>query len=343
MTTSPHTLRAGDRLGRFVLDRRMGVGGMAEIWIARDGDGRRPVALKIVQPHLIHDREFQAMFVDEVNIALRLRHENIVRVHDGRLEDGHLFLVMDLVEGLDLRRALVKATRQREWIPTPIALGIGQCMVRGLSYAHLRRDDRGRSLDIIHRDISPHNVMLGVDGSVQLLDFGIARARERYARTRPGVVKGKAGYMAPEQALGIELDQRTDIFATGVVLWETLAMKRLFGGSKEVEAMHQVVQAKVPPITDINPTVPPDAADLIHRMLARSPRDRPSTMHDVERALTRILVRAYPAEAFSRHRRAAWMASMLARAPLRGATLSSEPDTSTDNVQTEPHHPTEPG
>ena len=317
----------------------MGVGGMAEIWVAQDGDRQGPVALKVVQSHLLHDREFQAMFVDEVNIALRLRHENIVRVHDGRLEDGHLFLVMDLVEGLDLRRSLVKATRQREWIPTPIALSIGQCMARGLSYAHQRRDDRGRSLDIVHRDISPHNVMLGVDGSVQLLDFGIARARERYARTRPGVVKGKAGYMSPEQALGAELDQRTDVFSTGVVLWEALAMKRLFGGAKEVDAMNQVVQARVPPLTSINPTVPPDAADLIHRMLAQSPRDRPTTMKAVEQALTRALVRAYPAEAFSRQRRAAWMKSVLAKAPLRGSTLTNGPDTATDNVPTEPHRP----
>ena len=337
--TDVRPLRAGEQLGRYALIRRMAMGGMAEIWSAKSVLSEEVVALKVLLPHLVGDGEFRTMFADEVDLALRLRHENIVRVHEGRYERGYVFLVMELVDGLDLRRVLTRLARQRRWVPTPIALGIAQAMARGLVYAHLRRDQRGRPLDIVHRDISPHNVMLDVDGGVKLLDFGIARARERQARTKPGVVKGKSGYMAPEQAVGAPLDQRTDIFALGIVLWEMMAMQRLFSAENDIETMDRVIAARVPPLIRINDSVPPEAADVIHHMLARSPRDRPQSMVEVENSLTRAMVRAYPPESCEPSRRVEWLKAILEQHPKRRATAiapAEQDQTTIDDAPTQP-------
>ena len=324
--TETQQLLPGSPLGGFVLDQKLAVGGMAEVWSATPPTGGQ-VALKVLLPHLVADREFRAMFMDEVNIALRLRHENIVHVHDARFEDGCLFIVMDIVDGLDLRRVLTELARARQWMPTPVALAIGQGMSRGLAYAHLRRDDRGRPLDIVHRDISPHNVMVTSDGGIKLLDFGIARSRERHAQTRPGVVKGKLGYMAPEQIMGAEVDPRADVFSMGIVLWEMLAMRRLFWAPNDVETTDRVISAQVPDVTSINDTVPDEAAAFIHQMLSRAPRDRPPTMRAVEAGLTRALVRAYPPAAYNSARRAAWAQEIRGAAPGRPPTavLASPP------------------
>ncbi len=332
----PELLRRGRRLGPFTLLERLAMGGMAEIW-SSEAPGGLPVALKILKPHLSSDREFRAMFADEVNIARRLRHENIVRVHDGRFESGHFFLVMDLVEGLDLRRILSKLAHHRQWLPAPLALAIGRGMARALAYAHLRKDGRGQGLEIVHRDISPHNVMLTLSGVVKLLDFGIAKTRERHARTRPGVIKGKAGYMAPEQAIGAPMDHRTDIFATGIVLWEALAMRRLFSASNEIETLDRVISAHVPPLREINEAVPVEAAELIHWMLARSPKNRPSTMVDVELGFRRVLVRSYEPEVYSSARMGEWLQGLLKRSPQRVATAVEGTATISDEAPTKPN------
>ena len=328
------------RIGDFVLRHQIAMGGMAEIWAATPIEGNDPVALKVLQPHLTNDDEFRAMFRDEVHIALRLRHEHIVRVHDGRYEDGYFFLVMDLIEGLDLRRTLKRLAERQRWLPAPIALSIGQAMARALAYAHLRKDERGRPLEIIHRDISPHNVMLSEDGGVCLLDFGIARARARQARTRTGVVKGKVGYMAPEQAIGTLIDQRTDIFAMGIVLWEMLAMQRLFAGPNDVETMSRVVNASVPNLRRINNTVPVEAADLIHHMLAQSPRNRPASMEEVEWGLTRALALSYDPAEHSRQRRGTWMKQVLSTMPKRRRTLVEHEQPTTTTTDEAPTQPT---
>ena len=319
MSTLP-PLRPGQRLSNFELKQRLAMGGMAEIWAAQPVEGGSIMALKVMQPHLVGNDQFRAMFRDEVHIALRLRHEHIVRVHDGRFEDGHFFLVMDLIEGLDLRKTLKRMAQLRQWVPTPIALSVAQAMARALAYAHLRRDPRGRALEIVHRDISPHNVMLSADGGVRLLDFGIARARARLAKTTPGMVKGKVGYMAPEQALGIELDQRADIFSTGIVIWEMLAMQRLFTGENAIDTMNKVVHARVPDLRSINETVPVEAAELVHRMLAQAPKDRPASMREVETGITRVLALTYEPRAYSRARLGAWMERVVSSIPRRTTT-----------------------
>lgn len=284
-------LVAGETVGPFLLIEKLALGGMAEIWCAERQHER--VALKILQPMFSRDQSFRAMFQDEVDIATKLTHANIVQVYGVHEEDGFVFQSMELIEGKDLRRVLSGLARAEQWFPIRYALYVGQHVARALAYAHARRGEDGRSLDIVHRDVSPHNVMIAADGRVKLLDFGIARAAERLARTRPGVVKGKIPYMAPEQALAVGVTPQTDIFAAGVVLWEMLAMRRLFRGESDPELLDQVVRAEIPSLTEHNPKVPEDVAALVHEMLAQRAPDRPDSMQQVENALTRMIARHF--------------------------------------------------
>lgn len=288
-------LVAGETLGPFLLVEKLALGGMAEIWHAeRDGES---VALKILQPMFAKEKSFRAMFQDEVNIATKLTHANIVQVFGVHEEDGLVFQSMELIAGKDLRRLLSGLARAGQWFPVRHALYVGQQIARALSYAHVRRGEDGRPLGIVHRDVSPHNVMIAADGRVKLFDFGIARAAERLAHTRPGVVKGKIPYMAPEQALAVGVTPQTDVFATGVVMWEMLAMRRLFRGESDPELLEQVVRAEVPPLVEQNTKVPEDVAALIHEMLAQRAADRPASMQEVENSLTRMIARHFGAVA----------------------------------------------
>ncbi len=284
-------LAPGLTLGPFVLAEKLALGGMAEIWSADEGDRR--VALKILLPLFSKDQSFRAMFQDEVDIATKLTHANIVEVYGAHEIDGFVFQSMELLDGRDLRRVLSGLARAGRWFPVRFALYVGFHMARALAHAHARRGADGRSLEIVHRDVSPHNVMIALDGRVKVLDFGIARAAERLARTRPGVVKGKIPYMAPEQALAVGVTPQTDIFAAGVVLWEMLAMRRLFRGDSDPELLRQVVRAEIPPLHEQNEKVPTDVAQLIHKMLEQRAANRPASMHEVENELHRMVARHF--------------------------------------------------
>ncbi len=280
------------------MQRKIALGGMAEIWGAtwrssENGDMRQ-VAVKVLQAEYAHNQEFQAMFWDEVRISKRLRHANIVEVYDGHEIDNYLLQSMELLEGLDLRKVLSKSTRLGLDLPIPLVLYIGQMMARGLSYAHMRRNEKGEPMNIVHRDISPHNVMIGADGQVKLLDFGIAKAAERLSRTRQGVVKGKVAYMSPEQAMATEVDGRTDIFAMGIVLWEALAMQRLFKGENDAVTLQAVLKAEAPQLTQVNRRISQEVNSLVTSMLSKAPKDRPATMQQVEKSLRRALMKNYP-------------------------------------------------
>jgi serine/threonine-protein kinase len=306
-------LSAGLRVGPFELEARIALGGMAEIWQAlehRDHDTRR-VALKILQPFFGEDESFHAMFQDEVRIALRLRHENILEVYDAHELDGFSIQSMELLQGLDVRRVLQRLVKEEHWFPVPLALYVGRCVARALSYAHMRRNEAGKPLEIVHRDISPHNVMITDDGGVKVHDFGIARAAERITRTKTGVVKGKISYMAPEQAMAARVTPQTDIFATGILLWEMLAMRRLFHAGSDAETLRKVMKVEVPPLLQLNPSVPRDAANLIHGMLSASPEQRPESMQQVENALTKVLAVQYEPEESDQRALARWFAQFV--------------------------------
>ncbi|MCA9555702.1 MAG: protein kinase, partial [Myxococcales bacterium] len=279
-------------LGPFTLEQKLAVGGMAEIWAAQqvlhNGETRR-VALKVMMGAHAPDTHFRDMFMDEVSIACRLEHPNIVRVYSGDEVEGHLLQVLERVDGIDVRRLLSALSREGVGFPVPFALMIARDMARGLAYAHQCRTPQGQPMNIVHRDVSPHNVMLAADGRVLVLDFGIARAAERTSRTRTGVIKGKLAYMAPEQALAVGVTPQTDIFALGVVLWEMLALERLFAGASDAEVVERVVKADVPPIRDLNPEVPDAVAQLLARMLAQRAPDRPATMLEVRAILDQVL------------------------------------------------------
>lgn len=260
---------------------------MAEVWSARDTSDRL-VALKILRLATATP-SMRSMWTDEVKLATRLRHPGIVRV-EGAFEDrASLVQVMELVDGKDLRRVLQAAHKRQAVMPLPIAATLVRELAAALAYAHSARSAEGRPLGIVHRDVSPHNVMLTRDGRAKLLDFGIARANERETKTAAGVIKGKLSYMAPEQALGAQLSVRTDIFALGIVFWELLTMRRLFHAESEAARMTMICEARVPAVRSVREDVPESIATLVHRMLALHPKERPDSMRTVEEALSRVL------------------------------------------------------
>lgn len=313
-------LAAGQSLGSFSLIRRLAIGGMAEIWLAleRKTEGRElPIALKALLAPYARDPAFRAMFADEVSIASRLTHENIVQVYGAFEIDGHLVQSMELIDGKDLRRILSSLARSGRAFPIPLALLVARDVARALDYAHTKRADDGRPLEIVHRDISPHNVMITRDGSVKLLDFGIARAAERLTRTRTGVIKGKIAYMAPEQAVAMQVSPKTDLFALGIVLWESLTMQRLFKAESDAIVLERVIKAEVPKLRAVNPEVPDEVEQLVSQLLAQRAHLRPASARVVENALTRILMRHCDERTCSRDALARWVAPLLDPDPRR--------------------------
>ena len=302
-------LAQGRSFGRFRLVEKLAVGGMAEIWSADDLEVGRAVALKLLLPQFVRDPHFRAMFADEVRICTQLTHPNIIEVFGAHEVDGYIFQAMELIDGLDLRRVLSRLAQAGHRFPVGIAMYCMRQVARGLTYAHEKRGLDGRPMQIVHRDVSPHNVMVSRTGQVKLLDFGIARAAERMIRTRAGVIKGKIAYMAPEQALALGVTPQSDIFAAGVVLWEMLAIRRLFMAENDIALVDQVVRAHVPSIRLLNPAVPPEVAELVEAMLQQRAPNRPASMRQVEQALTRAL--AHLPSLVSEATVATWMADVL--------------------------------
>jgi eukaryotic-like serine/threonine-protein kinase len=269
------------RVDRYELVGEIASGGMATVYLARltgVGGFQRFVAMKRLHPHLASEKEFVEMFLDEARIAARIHHPNVVPILEVGASQAGYFLVMEYIEGDTLARLLARAATRGKRLPIGIALRIALDTLSGLHAAHELRDDAGDPVQLVHRDVSPQNVLVGVDGVARITDFGVARAASRLTATRVGQLKGKIAYMAPEQAAGEEsLDRRADVFAAGIVVWEELAAKRLFKAENEAATLSRVMTELVPPLTSIVPGLSPALSAVVMRALERAPDARFST------------------------------------------------------------------
>lgn len=278
----------GRQFGRYETLRPIAKGGMATVYLARvvgEGGFEREVALKLMHPHLAEDPEFVGMFLDEARLAARIRHANVVSVLEVGRESGELFLVMELVDGHALQAIMRHLARLRRSMPLPHITRIVVDLLEGLHAAHELRGPDGQSLQLVHRDVSPHNVLVGLDGVARITDFGVARAQSRLSSTRGATLKGKLSYLSPEQIRG-EVDRRSDVFAAGIVAWELLTQKRLFRGENEGQTIAQVLAGARRSPRDVNPDVPEAVSEIVMRALAQDPAARFQTAGEFADALS---------------------------------------------------------
>src|SRR5215831_15457626 len=274
-----------EQFGKYSLIRKIGTGGMAEVFLARTTVAQglnKTLVIKKIHTAFARSRQFVTMFVDEAKIALGLNHPNIIQVFDfGAVADTY-FLAMEYVEGLDLLRLLQEAAKARVRLPYGLSAYIVQQVAKGLDYAHRKTDEFGEPLGIVHRDISPQNILLSWDGAVKIVDFGIARARD--VHEEPGVIKGKFAYMSPEQARGEPVDCRSDVFAAGIVLYELVCARPLFHG-KGKEALEMVKAGAIPRPRDFAPELAESLERIILKALAFHRADRFQTARDLQHEL----------------------------------------------------------
>ncbi len=280
----------GERLDRFELMGDVASGGMATVYLARvrGGGPASPLyAIKRLHPHLAKDKDFVEMFLDEARLAARIQHPNVVAIHEiGTNPVAGRYLVMDFVEGDTQARLYAKAAAQGIKIPPGVGLRILLDALNGLHAAHELRDDEGNPLEIVHRDVSPQNVLVGVDGVARITDFGVARAASRLSTTRTGQLKGKLAYMAPEQARSKQaVDRRADVFAMGILLWEALSGRRLFRGETDAETLNRLLYEEIPALRSVAPTIPAQLEAIVMKALSRDPASRFATAAELAGAV----------------------------------------------------------
>ena len=288
-----------DRFGQYELLERIASGGMAELFRARRTgvEGfQKIVAIKKILPHIAGNDEFITMFADEAKLAAQLNHPNIVHIYDlGKIPAGGYFIAMEYVEGLDLRTILRSGRDADRPLPIPLAVYVASKVASALDYAHRRRDARGEELNIVHRDVSPQNILISHEGEIKLCDFGIAKADRKVSKTETGSLKGKLQYMSPEQAWGKSIDLRSDLFSLGCVLHEMLTGERLFRGDSDMTVLELVRKAEVVPPSKVNPEVPTALDAIVVKALARDPGDRYGTGAEMLRDLETVLYSYTPA------------------------------------------------
>jgi len=265
------------RVGKFDFLMRLGQGGMATVYLARSvstGGFQRLVAIKLMHQFLGADGQFVEMFLDEARVAANIRHPNVVSIVDLGTDGEHLFMVMDYVEGDTLAAVEGTAARLGRAIPLGVVLRIVLDALAGLDAAHELKTPDNVDLKVVHRDVSPQNILVGVDGAARLTDFGIARAEQRIATTRTGMLKGKAPFMAPEQFEGKPVDRRADVFAMGVTLWEAVALRRLFPGRESCGQAVRGARAPYRGLKDVLPSVPESLDAVVRKALAHNPSER---------------------------------------------------------------------
>jgi serine/threonine protein kinase len=282
--------------GKYEAVEPVGRGGMASVWLGYThgvAGFRRKVAIKRVLAQLTDDERFEAMFVEEARVVADLNHPNVVQVHDfGRDHDGGYYIVMEWVEGVNLSDYVRAYSTVNEIPPWYLSSAICIEVLRALAAAHLRTDESGRPVPVIHRDVTPSNIMVGVNGAVKLTDFGLARAMDRPRTTDPGTVKGKVAYLAPELLENAKPDPRCDLYSVGVVLWEMLTAQRLFGGERtDVEVALRILEGNIPKVIELRPDLPQELSAIVEHALARNARDRYQRAQDMIDALSQLLRR----------------------------------------------------
>ncbi|HEX4404468.1 MAG TPA: protein kinase [Polyangia bacterium] len=299
--------------GKYYLLERINVGGMAEVFKAKTFgvEGfERLLAVKRILPNIAEDEEFIAMFIDEAKIAVQLQHANIAQIFDlGKVEDSY-FIALEYVPGKDLRSIFDRLRGKGEVMTIQQACHVIMQVCEGLDYAHNKRDAQGRELHLVHRDISPQNVLIGYDGEVKLIDFGIAKAAGKASKTQAGILKGKFGYMSPEQVRGLPIDRRSDIFSVGIVLYELLTNERLFVGESDFSTLEKVRNVEIMPPSSYNKKIPSELERIVLKVLAKDPEDRYSNAIDLHDDLQSFLHKI--GEFYSRKDLSAWMKKMFA-------------------------------
>jgi eukaryotic-like serine/threonine-protein kinase len=279
---------------RYRVLEKLASGGMAEVFRAESAglEGfKKQVAIKRVLPHLSEKKKFISMFLDEARLSAHLSHSNCVQVFDIGVGDNAYFIVMEYVDGADLKAVLETLKKQGRELAVEEAVFIAIKICEGLCYAHELVDSDGRPFGVVHRDVSPPNVLMTKHGEIKIVDFGLAKASSQLEKSEPGIIKGKFSYLSPEAALGKEVDHRTDIFAVGIILWEMLASRRLFLGDTDFATVKLVQQAVVPSVSTINPKVLPDLERTLNRALARDPAQRFQSTRELAISLNEFLYR----------------------------------------------------
>jgi serine/threonine protein kinase len=283
-----------DSQQRYRVVEKLESGGMAEVFRA-ESEGlqgfKKQVAIKRVLPHLSEKKKFISMFLDEARLSAHLSHSNCVQVFDIGVGDNAYFIVMEFVDGANLKTIAESLRKAEKEFPAHYVAFIAHEICKGLAYAHELVDPNGNDLHIVHRDMSPPNVLITKYGEVKIVDFGLAKANSQLERSEPGIIKGKFSYLSPEAAMGQEVDSRTDIFAVGIILWELLAGRRLFLGETDFQTVKKVQQAVVPSISQINSKVPPDLERIVVKALARDPSIRYRTARELGQDLSKFMFR----------------------------------------------------
>ena len=278
----------GATLGRYTLLKRLATSGDAELLLARATGAagfEHHVVIKRMRRAPGQDPQAVDMFLDELRLTGSLHHHHIVQVHDAGREGNDYFFAMEYVHGEDLRKILTRVVKRGETIPLEHVVTVGLAIAQALHHAHEQKTPDGRPLELVHRAVTPANVIIGYDGTVKVLDFGLAKASVRNVQTRAGTLRGKAAYMAPEQCAGREIDRRADIFALGIVLWELVTAKRLFKGVNDFMTMGAIVGGKVPPPARVREDLPADFEKIILKALSPKPEGRYQTAEQLAVAL----------------------------------------------------------
>jgi len=282
----------GTQFGQYVLMEHIATGGMAEVYKARmmGMEGfQKTVAIKRILPHLTDNDEFVSMFIDEAKLAAQLNHNNIIHIYDLGKIDRSYYIAMEYIDGWDLKSLLASCRDRGVTMPVPLALHIGTLLASALDYAHRRRDFENRDLGLVHRDVSPQNVLIATEGDIKLCDFGIAKAASKASHTRAGALKGKLQYMSPEQAWGKSIDHRSDLFSLGLVLFEMLAGRKVFAGDSELSILEQVRNPEVEPPSKYNTEVPSDVDAIVLRALEAERDQRYQSASDLQRDLEKVM------------------------------------------------------